>query len=168
MGRAGPHTASQVAGLAGNGTNGEPYTSCISLAGSHIQNVRIGAILAGNNLLFTNNVIDHFGDDGIDYAANNLAITHNTLHDNLEHRRRQPRRRDARAERPPRPGRRFQLFLEHPDRQQPGRPADGPAARVPDYLQGIDAFDEDWTNVTVTNNVVVTSACPRNYLLEHP
>ena len=27
------------------------------------------------------------------------------------------------------------------------------------YLQGIDAFDEDWTNVTVTNNVIVTSSC---------
>jgi hypothetical protein len=30
----------------------------------------------------------------------------------------------------------------------------------PTYLQGIDAFDEDWTNITVTNNVIVTSACP--------
>src|SRR6202034_295862 len=73
-----------AAGLAGNGTNGEPNTSCISVAGSHIQNVRVGAILAANNSLFTNNVIDHFGDDGIDYAASNLAITHNTLHDNLD------------------------------------------------------------------------------------
>ncbi len=45
--------------------------------------MRFGAILAGNNMLVTNNVIDHFGDDGIDYAANNLAITHNTIHDNL-------------------------------------------------------------------------------------
>jgi hypothetical protein len=54
-----------ASGLAGDGTNGEPNTSCISLAGSHIQNVRFGAILAANNLLFTNNVIDYFGDDGI-------------------------------------------------------------------------------------------------------
>jgi hypothetical protein len=73
-----------AAGLAGNGTNGEPNTHCISLAGSQIQNVRVGAVLAANNLLFTNNVIYHFGDDGIDYAANNLAITHNTIHDNLD------------------------------------------------------------------------------------
>ena len=71
-------------GSAGNGANGEPYTSCISVSGSHIQNVHLGAILAANNSLFTNNVIDHFGDDGIDYAASNLAITHNTLHDNLD------------------------------------------------------------------------------------
>jgi hypothetical protein len=34
-----------------------------------------------------------------------------------------------------------------------------PNLAFPTYLQGIDAFDEDWTNVTVTNNVVVTSSC---------
>jgi parallel beta-helix repeat protein len=34
-----------------------------------------------------------------------------------------------------------------------------PKLAFPTYLQGIDAFDEEWTNVTVTNNVVVTSAC---------
>ncbi len=32
-----------VWGSAGNGTNGEPNTTCISMAGSHIQNVRTGA-----------------------------------------------------------------------------------------------------------------------------
>ncbi len=71
-------------GSAGNGANGEPYTSCISISGSHIQNVRTGALLAANNSLFSDNVIDHFGDDGIDYAASNIAITHNTIHDNLD------------------------------------------------------------------------------------
>ena len=30
-----------ASGSAGNGTNGEPNTSCISMAGSHIQNVRV-------------------------------------------------------------------------------------------------------------------------------
>jgi hypothetical protein len=34
-----------------------------------------------------------------------------------------------------------------------------PNLKFPTYLQGIDAFDEDWANVTVSNNVVVTSAC---------
>ncbi len=34
-----------------------------------------------------------------------------------------------------------------------------PKLPFPTYLQGIDAFDGDWTNLTVTNNVVVTSAC---------
>jgi hypothetical protein len=36
----------------------------------------------------------------------------------------------------------------------------GPQLGFPTYLQGIDAFDKDWTNVTVTNNVIVTSVCP--------
>ena len=34
-----------------------------------------------------------------------------------------------------------------------------PELPFPTYLQGIDAFNSDWTNVTVTNNVVITSAC---------
>ena len=34
-----------------------------------------------------------------------------------------------------------------------------PSFSFPTYLQGIDATNSDWTNVTVTNNVVVTSAC---------
>ena len=58
-------------------------TNCISFTGSHISNVRMGAGLLASQLLFSNNQIDHFGDDGIDYGASNLAITHNNLHDNL-------------------------------------------------------------------------------------
>jgi hypothetical protein len=46
--------------------------------------VRTGAALLADLLLFANNQIDHFGDDGIDYAASNLAITRNDLHDNLD------------------------------------------------------------------------------------
>ena len=72
------------AGSAGNGTNGEPYTTCVSMAGSHIQNVRIRRDLIGNNSLFSHNEIDHFGDDGIDYAASNISITHNYIHDNFD------------------------------------------------------------------------------------
>jgi hypothetical protein len=34
-----------------------------------------------------------------------------------------------------------------------------PNPLFPTYLQAIDAFDGDWENLTVTNNVVVTSAC---------
>jgi Right handed beta helix region len=148
-----------ASGLAGNGTNGEPYTTCISLAGSHIQNVRFGAILGANNLLFTNNVIDHFGDDAIDYAASNLAITHNTIHDNLDVG--DGNHEDAmQGQNGPLPAGAAldyfsnilidsNLILHKTDPQLP----------FLTYLQGIDAFDEDWTNLTVTNNVIVTSAC---------
>jgi hypothetical protein len=146
-------------GLAGNGANGEPNTSCITLTGSHIQNVRVGALLAANNLLFTNNVIDHFGDDGIDYASNNLAITHNTIHDNLNIG--DGNHEDAMQGQngPLAPGAALNYFSNILiDSNLIIRQTD-PQLAFPAYLQGIDAFDEDWTNVTVTNNVVVTSAC---------
>ncbi len=148
-----------AAGLAGNGTNGEPNTSCISITGSHILNVRVGAILAANKLLFSNNVIDHFGDDGIDYAANNLAITHNTLHDNLNLG--DGNHEDAMQGQngPLPPGAALNYFSNILiDSNLVIRQTD-PNLAFPQYLQGIDAFDEDWTNVTVTNNVVITSAC---------
>src|ERR1700722_10200697 len=148
-----------ASGLAGNGTNGEPNTRCISLAGSHIQNVRVGAILAANNLLFTNNVIDHFGDAALDYAANNLAITHNTIHDNLNVG--DGNHEDAMQGQngPLAPGAALNYFSNILiDSNLVVRQTD-PQLAFPQYLQGIDAFDEDWTNVTVTNNVVITSAC---------
>ncbi len=152
-------TGFEAFGLAGNGTNGEPYTRCISVAGSHIENVRFGALLGANNLLFTNNVIDHFGDDAIDYAANNLAITHNTIHDNLDlgDGNHEDAMQGVNGALPPGAALNYfsnilidsNLILRQTD----------PALPFPTYLQGIDAFDEDWTNMTVTNNVIVTSAC---------
>jgi hypothetical protein len=147
-------------GTAGNGANGEPYTTCISMAGSHIQNVRVGAILAANNSLFTNNVIDYFGDDGIDYAASNISITHNTLHDNLNVG--DGNHEDAMQGQngPLAAGAALNYFSNIViDSNLVIRQTD-PNNPFPTYLQGIDAFDEDWTNLTVTNNVVITSACP--------
>ena len=148
-----------ASGLAGNGTNGEPNTRCISVAGSHIQNVSVGAILAANNVLFTNNVIDHFGDDGIDYAANNLAITHNTIHDNLDIG--DGNHEDAmQGQNGPLPaGVAYNAFSNILIDSNLIVRETIPNNPFPNYLQGIDAFDEDWTNITVTNNVIVTSAC---------
>jgi hypothetical protein len=37
-----------------------------------------------NNMLFSGNEIDHFGDDGIDYATSNILITKNYIHDALD------------------------------------------------------------------------------------
>ncbi len=149
----------RVLGSPGAGTDGEPYTTCISMTGSHLHNVRTGAVLAANNLLFSHNELDHFGDDGIDYAANSLAITHNYIHDNFDagdgnHEDAMqgqigPKRRDV-------PYNAFSNILI--DSNLVIRQTD-PKLAFPTYLQGIDAFDEDWTNLTVTNNVLVTSAC---------
>jgi Right handed beta helix region len=148
-----------LAGLAGNGTNGEPNTTCVTLAGSHILNVRTGVALAGNNSLFTNNVIDHFGDDAIDYAANNLAITHNTIHDNLNIGDGNHEDAMQGVIGPISAGVAYNAFSNILiDSNLILRQTD-PNLAFPQYLQGIDAFDSDWTNITVTNNVVVTSSC---------
>jgi hypothetical protein len=147
------------AGSAGTGANGMPYTNCVSMTGSHIQNVRFGAVISGNNSLFSNNEIDHFGDDGMDYAASNISITHNSIHDNLQladgnHEDAMQGQNGALARGVPYNA--FSNILI--DSNLVTRQTD-PKLAFPTYLQGIDAFDEDWTNVTVTNNAIVTSSC---------
>ena len=146
-------------GSPGDGTNGVPYTTCVAITGSHIHNVRIGVVLMGNNSILSHNEIDHFGDDGIDYAASNIAVTHNSIHDNFDvgdgnhedvaQGQNGPLLRGV-------PYNHFSNILI--DSNLVIRQTD-PKLAFPSGLQGIDAFDEEWTNVTVTNNVVVTSAC---------
>jgi hypothetical protein len=152
-------SAYREVGTPGDGTNGEPYTTCISMTGSTIKNVRFGPALFGNNTLFARNDLGYFGDDGIDYGANNLSITNNYIHDNLDLA--DGNHEDAMQ------GQNGPLLRGLPynafsniliDSNLVIRQTDAKLA-FPTYLQGIDAFDEDWTNLTVTNNVVVTSAC---------
>lgn len=143
----------------GNGSNGQPNLTCVSVTNSHIFNVRAGAGLYANNSLFSGNTIDHFGDDGIDYSANDIAITHNSVHDNFSIG-------DGNHEDGMQgvigpiaagvPVNHYSNILI--DSNSVIRQTD-PKIAFPTYLQGIDAFDADWTNVTVTNNVVVTGAC---------
>ena len=146
-------------GAAGNGTDGEPYTTCISMTGSKIKNVRFGAALFTNKSLFQNNDLGYFGDDGIDYGANFLTIAHNYVHDNFDsadgnHEDAMQGQNGPRA-----PGIVFNKFSDIViDSNLVIRQTD-PKLAFPTYLQGIDAFDEDWANLTVTNNVIVTSAC---------
>ena len=146
-------------GAAGNGTNGEPYTTCISMTGSKINNVRFGASLFGNKSLFQNNDIGYFGDDAIDYGANFLTIAHNYIHDNFDIG--DGNHEDAmQGQNGPLPaGVAFNKFSDILiDGNLVTRQTD-PKLAFPTYLQGIDAFDEEWTNLTVTNNVIITSAC---------
>ena len=146
-------------GTPGDGRTGEPNTTCISMSRSHIWNVRWGGRLMANNSLFSHNEMDHFGDDGLDYGANNIAITHNYFHDNLDigdgnHEDVAQGQNGPRAK-----GVVFNYFSNILiDSNLAIRQTD-PKLPFPTYLQGIDAFDEDWTNLTVSNNVIVTSAC---------
>ena len=97
---------------------------CVSVTGSHISNVRYAVSLFANQLLFSNNQIDHFGDDGIDYGASNLAITKNNIHDNLDVGDGNHEDAMQGAVGVVAPGVALQPLSERPDRQQFGRPAD--------------------------------------------
>ena len=146
-------------GTPGDGSNGVPHTTCVSIMSSHIQNVRLGAAIMGNNSTFSHNELDHFGDDGIDYAASNISITHNYIHDNFDIG--DGNHEDAMQGQigPLAKGVPYNAFSNILiDSNLVIRQTD-PNLAFATYLQGIDAFDEDWTNVTVTNNAVVTAAC---------
>ena len=139
---------------------GGSYAKCVSMTGSHITNVRNGATLTANLMVFSGNEIDHFGDDGLDYGASNLTITKNYVHDNLNLN--DGNHNDAMQ------GvlaplavtgstvNNYEAILI--DSNTVIRQTD-PNLAFPTYLQGIDAFDDEWSYLTVTNNIVITSAC---------
>ncbi|HWY61118.1 MAG TPA: hypothetical protein VNW15_04380 [Rhizomicrobium sp.] len=133
--------------------------NCIAITDWTIKNVRWGIGVTGNNILVNHNTINNFGDDAIDYAGNNLVLSHNTITNSL-----------------------YLGDSNHNDAMQ-GQIGHGIAGTVyanikidsnvvidknvsilplagigENGLQGIDAFDEDWNNLIITNNVVVTNA----------
>ena len=137
-------------GIFANGSDHGANTTCVSVTNSHISNVIYGSSINANNMLLSANEIDHFGDDGIDYAASNILITKNYIHDALDLGN----------------GAHWDGMQGYPgaftnvviDSNRVIRQTD-PNLPFPTGLQGIDAFDGDWTNLAVTNNVVVTSSC---------
>ena len=129
------------------------------MVGNHIFNVRQGNLIMVNNSQIAGTELDHFGDDGFDYGANNIAIVKNYIHDNIDLA--DGNHEDAMQ------GQNGPLLRGVPynsfsnvliDSNLVIRQTD-PKLAFPTYLQGIDSFDEEWTNLNVTNNVVVTSAC---------
>jgi hypothetical protein len=144
-------------GIDAVGSGGGTYTSCISVTNSHIWNVTFGSEVMANNELFANNEIDHDGDDMIDYAASNILISHNYLHD--DQNTGTGAHMDGMQGYPIRAGSTVTTYSNVMiDSNLIIRQTD-PNLPFSTYLQGIDAFDGDWTNMTVTNNVVVTSSC---------
>jgi parallel beta-helix repeat protein len=148
----------QLWGQPVDGTNGEPWTTCISVTNNHVHYVYQGILMFANKTLVSHNEVDHFTADGTDYGANDLTITNNYIHDNMTI---DANHEDAMQGQngPLTHGIAFNHFSNILiDSNRIIRQTDQNLQYV-SYLQGIDAFDEDWTNVTVTNNVVVTSAC---------
>src|SRR5208337_76516 len=55
------------------------FSRCTTLLDNHFYNVRNAATIAGNNSLVVDNLIEHFGNDGLDIMASNLTISHNVI-----------------------------------------------------------------------------------------
>jgi hypothetical protein len=149
----------RVVGISAKGGDNGADTTCVSVTNSHMMNAVFGAEVMANNMLFSGNEIDHFGDDGIDYAASNILITKNYIHDDLDIGN--GAHMDGMQGYPgrPLPPATYVTFSNVViDSNRIIRQTD-PNLPFPTYLQGIDAFDGDWANLRVTNNFVVTSAC---------
>jgi hypothetical protein len=136
--------------------DGRGGTRCITISNNEISNVTNPINLFASDVLFAGNKIDHFGGDAIDYAGDNLTISHNvitnaTAIDTGQHI-------DAmQGFTPGGPG-----WVKHPydrltiDGNVIIRQTD-PNLASPVDMQGIDGFADDWTNLTIVNNVVVTN-----------
>jgi hypothetical protein len=151
--------ANTTVGINALGSDNGANTNCIAVVNSHISANHFGIGAFGNNMLITGNEIDRFGDDGIDYGASNLLMTKNYIHDamnwkigaHVDGMQGYPGRAV-----PPGVSKTFKNVVI--DSNRVIRQTD-PKLPFSTDLQGIDAFDGDWANITVTNNVVVTSAC---------
>jgi hypothetical protein len=151
-------TGIQLSGQPGNGINGYPTLSCISVTNSMFKDVAYGAILGANQAEFSNNEIGYFFNDGIDYFANGVDIKANYIHDNFETAngihtdamQGQNGPLGANAEN------HFSNILIDGNLIYRDRDVNSPFKA---YLQGIVAFDEDWTHMTITNNVIISSSC---------
>lgn len=128
---------------------------CVSVINNAIKNLRLGIAAFADDMVVSGNTVDNFSSDGIDFAGNNLVISKNKITNSVDIG-------DG----------------THPDAMQ-GQPGNGnpgvtvfnnilidgntviaktrPNLKFPNELQGITAFDMDWSNVSIINNVVVTN-----------
>lgn len=150
-----------------DGSSSSPAITCVTLTNNTFHYLGIGIQNVSNNSLMKGNAFNWYDGDGVDFSGSNLEISFNTFTNSLN----------------PSGG-----GSSHPDaiQGQVGRCVNAPltctfsnilvnansaieltssAASVPFTSantlapqQGISAFDEDWSNVTVTNNIVVNTS----------
>ena len=150
--------ANARSGFWASSTAGATNTKCVSLTGSHISNVKTGAGLLANQLLLKQ-PDRPFWRRRPCLCSEQPRDHPQQLHDNLDIGDGNHEDAMQGVIGVPTPGvavNHFQNILI--DSNLVVRQTD-PRLSFPTYLQGIDVFNSDWTNVTVTNNVVITSAC---------
>jgi len=136
--------------------------NCITASNNKIHNIRVGAaisnVLQGN---FKDNEISYFTRDAIDVGANDFNVLNNFIHDVIVS---STNHMDAiQGFGPSMDGSanqysngKYQHLVIDSNRIFRQLDANNKFATA---LQGIDSFDGDWTNIQITRNVVVTSAC---------
>ena len=131
-------------------------TRCITITNNDIHNVSNPIDLFSSDVLFYGNKIDRFAGDGIDYSGDNLVISHNVLTNATELGTGQ--HVDGMQGFTPGGAGRVHRAYNHVtiDGNVLIRQTD-PNLANPVDMQGIDAFDDDWNDLTVVNNVVVTN-----------
>jgi hypothetical protein len=136
-------------------------TTCVSITNSHITANHFGVEMMANNSLLSGNEIDHFGDDAVDYAASNIAMTKNYVHDALNFNI--GAHMDAfqgYAGKPVAPATYYQFNNVLIDSNTIIDQVD-PNLPYPTWLDGIDDYSFGtvaYNNATITNNVIVSSS----------
>lgn len=132
---------------------------CIALTNSSIKNVAGGAGIGGEKILFAYNTMDHLRDDYVDFFGNFLNMNHNTMKNSLSVSTIHKDFFQGQI------GKRFpNTTCNHyhdiviDSNTMIGNDGTDPKLAYV-YTQGIDTFDEDWTNLTATNNVIIASSC---------
>jgi hypothetical protein len=125
---------------------------CISIVNNNFKNVGFG-IQTQNaaRVLISNNTIDYFSDDAIDYGSNYMSILNNTITNSVEDG--DGFHRDAMQGQPYTET----TVINYVDIKNNVviRVAD-PNLQFPAYLQGIDDFDGVFKNVNIIGNIIVT------------
>lgn len=131
---------------------------CVSITNSTVSNVAGGFAIGGEKVVVAHNSLNYFRDDGLDFYGNLLNIHHNKMTNSISVSEIHKDFMQGQI------GRRFTgtTCNHYHDIVIDSNTLLGKTEAkntLYTYTQGINTFDEDWTNLKVTNNTVVAAAC---------
>jgi len=135
--------------------DGQSLGHCLTISNSLIKNVKTPIAVMSDDTLITHNTLDNFADDGLDYAANNLVITDNYVTNS--HNLGDGMHLDCMQGQIGRGVGGVTVYNDILIDSNICQRVSDPNLAFPGNMQGIDAFDMDWSNLTVTNNIILTN-----------
>ena len=144
-------------GATGLGSDGRNGTRCLTIRDNSFRYVDYGVRVTSDKTVLAGNFIDNFGADAVDFHGSDMLIAHNVITNareaaNNEHPDAIQGFQPGGAGWDPKPNAHVTIEGNLVIRQT------DPKLPYPEGMQGIDAFDGDWTDLKVVNNVVVTNA----------